>query len=127
MEKHISNSAHRIFRATILTPQGSAIPWYPSDCWQLHTDGGLLVNGKGQIEAIGSYRRIAESDPRIPTIDLSSRILAPGFVDAHVHLTQYPAVGLYGKELFDWLETYIFPAERRFTPAVAESLCPDIF
>ncbi|KAH7136514.1 hypothetical protein EDB81DRAFT_82012 [Dactylonectria macrodidyma] len=36
----------------------------------------------------------------------------PGFVDSHVHASQYPNVGIFGKStLLDWLETYTFPLE----------------
>ncbi|RWA14738.1 hypothetical protein EKO27_g340 [Xylaria grammica] len=36
----------------------------------------------------------------------------PGFVDTHVHASQYPNVGIFGKStLLDWLNTYTFPME----------------
>ncbi|KAF4998352.1 hypothetical protein FGRMN_3232 [Fusarium graminum] len=36
----------------------------------------------------------------------------PGFVDSHVHASQYPNVGIFGKTtLLDWLEKYTFPLE----------------
>ena len=38
-------------------------------------------------------------------------IIMPGFVDAHVHLPQYDAIGIAGLELLEWLERVIFPAE----------------
>ncbi|KAF5133604.1 putative guanine deaminase [Metarhizium anisopliae] len=36
----------------------------------------------------------------------------PGFIDTHVHASQYPNVGIFGKStLLDWLEKYTFPLE----------------
>ncbi|KAI0514860.1 guanine deaminase [Xylaria bambusicola] len=36
----------------------------------------------------------------------------PGFVDTHVHASQYPNLGIFGKTtLLDWLNTYTFPTE----------------
>ncbi|KAK1594230.1 guanine deaminase [Colletotrichum navitas] len=36
----------------------------------------------------------------------------PGFIDTHVHASQYPNVGIFGKStLLDWLNTYTFPLE----------------
>ncbi|KAK3390342.1 hypothetical protein B0H63DRAFT_465310 [Podospora didyma] len=36
----------------------------------------------------------------------------PGFVDTHLHASQYPNVGIFGKStLLDWLNTYTFPLE----------------
>jgi len=128
MEKRISDSAARqLFRARLLTPQNAPASSYPPDSWRLYEDGGLLVDEYGRIRAVGEYRQIADSNPGVRMENLSARIIVPGFIDAHVHLPQYPAAGLYGRELLDWLDTYIFPAERRFTSAAADSLCPVFF
>ena len=36
----------------------------------------------------------------------------PGFVDTHIHASQYPNAGIFGKTtLLDWLEEYTFPLE----------------
>ncbi|KKA31121.1 hypothetical protein TD95_000603 [Thielaviopsis punctulata] len=36
----------------------------------------------------------------------------PGLIDTHVHASQYPNVGIFGKStLLDWLNTYTFPLE----------------
>ncbi|SCU86392.1 LANO_0C07844g1_1 [Lachancea nothofagi CBS 11611] len=36
----------------------------------------------------------------------------PGFIDTHVHASQYPNAGIFGSStLLDWLETYTFPLE----------------
>ncbi|KZF21252.1 Metallo-dependent hydrolase [Xylona heveae TC161] len=36
----------------------------------------------------------------------------PGFIDTHIHASQYPNAGIFGKStLLDWLETYTFPLE----------------
>ncbi|TWU75523.1 hypothetical protein ED733_005786 [Metarhizium rileyi] len=40
----------------------------------------------------------------------------PGFIDTHVHASQYPNVGIFGKStLLDWLATYTFPLEASLT------------
>ncbi|CAL8581521.1 hypothetical protein XPA_007210 [Xanthoria parietina] len=40
----------------------------------------------------------------------------PGFVDTHTHASQLPNTGLFGTTtLLDWLETYTFPLESRFS------------
>lgn len=36
----------------------------------------------------------------------------PGFIDTHIHASQYPNAGIFGKTtLLDWLNTYTFPME----------------
>ncbi|KAF1352163.1 hypothetical protein BDV97DRAFT_293399 [Delphinella strobiligena] len=57
----------------------------------------------------------------------------PGFIDTHIHASQYPNAGIFGKStLLDWLETYTFPMEssyadlsvarRNYTRVVARTL-----
>ncbi|GCF01258.1 hypothetical protein ZYGM_001270 [Zygosaccharomyces mellis] len=42
----------------------------------------------------------------------SSVFFLPGFVDTHIHASQYPNVGIFGNStLLDWLQTYTFPLE----------------
>ena len=39
----------------------------------------------------------------------------PGFIDTHIHASQYPNAGIFGKStLLDWLTTYTFPLESSF-------------
>lgn len=37
----------------------------------------------------------------------------PGFIDLHVHLSQYLMRGLYEPALLPWLKKHVFPAESR--------------
>lgn len=42
--------------------------------------------------------------------------LMPGFIDTHIHAPQYPNAGLgYDMQLLDWLETYTFPLEKKYS------------
>lgn len=49
--------------------------------------------------------------------DHRGRLILPGFVDTHVHCPQLDVIASYGTELLDWLNTYTFPAERRYADA----------
>jgi len=52
--------------------------------------------------------------------DHAGRLILPGFIDSHVHSPQLDVIASYGTELLDWLDTYAFPAERRWAdPAQA--------
>ncbi|RZL08941.1 MAG: guanine deaminase [Rubrivivax sp.] len=54
-------------------------------------------------------------------LDHTGRLILPGFIDTHVHCPQLDVIASFGTELLDWLDTYTFPAERRYAdPAVAE-------
>lgn len=58
---------------------------------------------------------LAESDIAVVDYDASVSSTAfffPGFIDTHIHASQYPNAGIFGSStLLDWLETYTFPLE----------------
>lgn len=111
---------NKLFRGQVLSP-------ITEEQYTFLPDGGLVVDADGIILDVGNYEEIAQRYAETTVIDLADSLLLPGFVDTHVHLPQYGAVALYGKELLDWLDTYIFPAERAFTAEMANTLCPIFF
>ncbi|ODV82302.1 Metallo-dependent hydrolase [Suhomyces tanzawaensis NRRL Y-17324] len=45
-----------------------------------------------------------------------TKFIVPGFVDTHIHASQYPNVGVgLGTPLLDWLHSYTFPLENKFS------------
>uniref|UniRef100_A0A8H7ND61 Amidohydrolase-related domain-containing protein n=1 Tax=Bionectria ochroleuca TaxID=29856 RepID=A0A8H7ND61_BIOOC len=45
-------------------------------------------------------------------VSTDGQFFFPGLIDTHVHASQYPNVGIFGKTtLLDWLEKYTFPLE----------------
>ncbi|KAL4889878.1 atrazine chlorohydrolase/guanine deaminase [Aspergillus ambiguus] len=49
----------------------------------------------------------------------------PGFIDTHIHASQYPNAGLFGSStLLDWLKTYTFPMETSLGNPSIPSLPP---
>lgn len=50
------------------------------------------------------------------TADWLCYVLTYGNVDTHIHASQYPNAGIFGKStLLDWLKTYTFPLESSFS------------
>ena len=89
---------------------------------------GLLVlardaRGVWLVAAIGSWQALAAQYPRVPVEHLPGRIIAPGFVDLHVHFPQTNIIGAPADGLLAWLENHTFPEEQRFSdaPYAAES------
>jgi len=79
-------------------------------------DHWLLIDA-GRIVAV----QADAPDAGWPREDHAGRLLLPGFIDTHVHSPQLDVIGSYGTALLDWLETFTFPAERRYADAdVAE-------
>ena len=87
-----------------------------------HEDGAIIVDA-GKIAAIGDYAALR--DPGLPEIDHRPHLILPGFIDTHIHFPQVQVVASWGAQLLDWLNTYTFPEEARFSeqghaPAMAE-------
>ena len=85
---------------------------------------GLLVIGPNEqgrqvVQSIGSYQASFQSlysnYPSLPIEHLPGRIIAPGFVDMHIHFPQLDVIGSPADGLLPWLENYTFPEEARFT------------
>ncbi|MFM1981090.1 MAG: hypothetical protein RLZ68_2355, partial [Pseudomonadota bacterium] len=85
----------------------------------LFEEDGLLVvgpNAQGTqvVQAIGPWRTVAQQFPGVAVEHLPGRIIAPGFVDLHVHFPQTNVIGSPAPGLLPWLENYTFPEEKRF-------------
>ena len=86
----------------------------------LFEEDGLLVVGHNAegvqvVQAIGAWRDLAGQYPAVGVEHLPGRILAPGFVDLHVHFPQTNVIGSPADGLLPWLEHYTFPEEKRFS------------
>jgi guanine deaminase len=66
------------------------------------------------VFAVGSYREVAVQYPDLAVEHFPGRIIAPGFVDMHVHFPQTNIIGSPAEGLLPWLENYTFPEEKRF-------------
>ncbi len=76
---------------------------------------GILWVENGLVKMIGNEDDIVPHLLKsINLIDYSGKLVFPGFVDGHVHAVQTQAIASYGKQLLDWLETYVFPLEGKF-------------
>lgn len=75
----------------------------------------------GRIVAVQpAAQGLPEGWASVPEQDHRGRLLLPGFIDTHVHCPQLDVIASHGAELLDWLNTYTFPAERRYAdPAVS--------
>ncbi|ABE43444.1 guanine deaminase [Polaromonas sp. JS666] len=86
-------------------------------------DGLLVVGpdatGRQVVQAIGSYQQLASQVgsqyPGLQVEHLPGRIIAPGFVDMHIHYPQIDVIGSPAEGLLPWLENYTFPHEKRFS------------
>ncbi|KAJ4390801.1 hypothetical protein N0V93_004399 [Gnomoniopsis smithogilvyi] len=102
-------------------------PTAPNELAYLH-DTAVFVDGTtGRIVAIEPatarnevLQRLGWRVEEIQISDISTgttepggkRFFFPGLIDTHIHASQYPNVGIFGKStLLDWLDKYTFPLE----------------
>jgi len=99
------------YRASLLRFEADGRPLFEED--------GLLVvaadeAGRQRVLAAGDFGALKARFADTPIEHLPGRIIAPGFVDMHVHYPQTDIIGAPADGLLPWLENYTFPAEARF-------------
>lgn len=85
--------------------------WSAAECKIYDTSSPTSSSRKNseiQNPSDGSLPLTTTSPPPPPPV----RFFFPGFIDTHIHASQYPNAGIFGKStLLDWLNTYTFPLE----------------
>ena len=99
------------YRAALLRFDDQQRPVYDAD--------GLLVigpdaHGRRVVRAAGDHAALIGNYPGVSVEDLSGQLIAPGFIDMHVHYPQTDVIGAPAAGLLPWLENYTFPHESRF-------------
>ncbi len=62
----------------------------------------------------GIIKRVSKDKPLGEIVEYEDNIILPGFIDTHIHLPQIGIRGKWSSNLLKWLETYVFPEEKRF-------------
>ena len=104
--------AMKAYRAAILR--------FAADHSAVYEADGLLVvaadaKGRQRVEAVGPWRELAPLYAHLNIEHWPGRIIAPGFVDMHLHYPQVDVIGSPADGLLPWLENYTFPQESRFS------------
>jgi guanine deaminase len=92
---------------------------------------GVVICRDGKIEAVGRASDLLGAVPQAALCDYSGCLIAPGFIDTHVHYVQTGMIASYGTQLLDWLDRYAFPAELEFAEpahaaAMAKLFCAEL-
>ena len=114
----------KAYRAGLLRFSDDGTPLYDQD--------GLLVvgdDGRGaqMVLAAGAHGELAPRFPGLGVEHLPGRVLAPGFVDLHVHFPQTDVIGSPAEGLLPWLENYTFPHESRFSDRAYAGSVAEVF
>jgi guanine deaminase len=79
-------------------------------------DGAVLFRD-GLILDAGPADAVLVRHPGAAVAHHPGGIIAPAFVDCHVHYPQTGVIASWGAQLIDWLNRYTFPEECRFADA----------
>ncbi|TJX65933.1 guanine deaminase [Soehngenia saccharolytica] len=95
----------KIFKGDIVYTKSPAM-------FEINEDSYLIVEN-GEVKEICRYIDSIPSDCEY--LDYTGKLIIPGFVDIHLHSSQFFNIGLgMDKELIPWLNTYTFPEEAKF-------------
>lgn len=97
----------------------SALLRFTQDGQAVYDEDGLLAiapdaQGRARVQAAGSWQALWARYEGHTVTHWPGRIIAPGFVDMHIHYPQTDVIGSPAPGLLPWLENYTFPAEARF-------------
>lgn len=110
----------------------AALLRFADDGSALYDEDGLLVvgpdaSGRKVVRAAGAYAALAGNYPGLNVTHIPGRIIAPGFLDLHVHFPQTDVIGSPAEGLLPWLENYTFPHEARFSDAAYARSVASVF
>lgn len=84
------------------------------DCMVYEPDG-MVVMHDGKILDVGPSAKVSRRlAADVSVTHYADCLIAPGFIDTHVHYVQTQIIGAFGRQLLDWLNDYAFPAELDF-------------
>ena len=75
-------------------------------------DGAIVIDG-GKIVALDDFGSIDATGATV--IDHRPHLILPGFIDLHLHYVQSQMMASYASSLLEWLNTYTFVEEQKFT------------
>ncbi|WP_312511454.1 guanine deaminase [Massilia sp.] len=123
----MSTAPHSVqaYRASLL--HFRADPAFDDQAALWHEDG-LLVVENGRVKAAGDYAAlIATLPPGVEPRDYRGKVIAPGFIDTHLHYPQTDMIASPAPGLLPWLDTYTFPTERQFEDPAHARATADFF
>lgn len=102
-----------VYRGTVMTMVPGEEP-IPHGAVGVRDDTIVVVGGESEVLA---------ALPHAPRFDAGGGLILPGFVNTHTHLAMTLLRGFADDlPLQEWLESYIWPAERRFMDEVTVAL-----
>jgi guanine deaminase len=115
----------KLFRARVFSPVDDPFATDPAKSYVYYDDGYLAVDGD-RIVSVGDWRDVPRRSSTLTQLGRDI-IIAPGFVDTHLHAPQLEMIGSYGGDLLEWLNRYTFPTEAKFSDPKHAEMVAGIF
>ena len=93
--------------------KGNIVHTIVKETFEVYENAYLLID---EDKIIDLGRNLENQYPQAEVLDYSGHLLIPSFTDLHSHAVQYGNLGIgFDKSLLEWLETYTFPEENKFS------------
>jgi guanine deaminase len=99
-----------ILRGRVLSFRSEPQAIEDTDSFSYLEDGAITIED-GRIVAVGAFA----ADENAEVIDHRPHLILPGFIDTHLHYVQSQILASYAGSLLEWLNTYTFVEEQKFS------------
>jgi guanine deaminase len=79
----------------------------------LYLEDGAVSIEDGMVVAVGNFAETEVAGAQV--IDHRPHLIMPGFIDLHLHYVQSQMMAAYAGSLLEWLNTYTFIEEQKFS------------
>jgi guanine deaminase len=109
----------------VFTPIADPFATEAAKSYKYYDDGYLAIDGD-RITGIGEWKDVPRQSSSLTQLGRDI-LIAPGFVDTHLHAPQIEMIGSYGGDLLEWLNRYTFPTEAKFRDPTHAAMVANIF
>ncbi|MFK4810440.1 guanine deaminase [Devosia sp. ZW T5_3] len=74
---------------------------------------GMVVIADGKVQSVGDFDASVVGEAEV--IDHRPHLILPGFIDLHLHYVQSQMIASYAGSLLEWLNTFTFVEEQKFS------------
>jgi 5-methylthioadenosine/S-adenosylhomocysteine deaminase len=78
-------------------------------------DGAILIEGDS-IAAVGKSGQVKEKFKWTRLLDARNKVILPGFVDTHIHLSEHIVRSLIPDDATDWMSNWLMPIYSSLAP-----------
>lgn len=115
----------KLFRGRVFSPVDDPFATDATKSYVYYDDGYLAVDGD-RIVGVGDWHDVPRQSSTLTQLGRDI-LIAPGFVDTHLHAPQLEMIGSYGGDLLEWLNRYTFPTEAKFSDPKHAEMVAEVF